>query len=120
MAYCGVKMVLNHTQWYKGISPLMVDIFNKEYYSLVDNAFRDSIINQTVCEYIRTLHPRTPTFCSLPKTNKKGQIITGCSIVLGSGNLTECGRVSWLMQPYARTYKNFFVCKGHYQLFVNY
>lgn len=66
--------LLENQTWYQPIPIETIDHFMIEFYSLVDEAFHGGVINKTLWECIRTPHPRIPTFYTLPKVHKPGNL----------------------------------------------
>lgn len=80
--------ILSNRIWYKPISFSLIDQYFVDFYSLVDQAFHDGIINKTIWQFIRNPNPIIPTFYTLPKIYKDGPL-RGRPIISGSNNITE-------------------------------
>lgn len=74
---------------YQKVSRSLIDKFEKEFYSLIDNAYTDKIIDKQIREFVRTPYPVIPTFYSLPKVHKYKIPPPGRPIVSGCGSITE-------------------------------
>lgn len=64
--------LLNSPTWYR-----KMERFTSNFYSLVDEAFHNQVINKTIQEFIRTEHAHLATFYCLPKTHNTGPTLTG-------------------------------------------
>lgn len=67
----------------------MIDKFEKEFYSFIDNAYIDKVIDKQIWDFVQTPYPVIPTFYSLPKEHKNKIPSPGRPIVSGCGSLTE-------------------------------
>ncbi|XP_073478692.1 uncharacterized protein [Aquarana catesbeiana] len=92
--------ILNDTKCYKKISPSTVDKFNQEFFSLVDESVNEGVIDKDTWDFIRTRHPRQPTFYALPKVHKKLNDPPGRPIISGNGSITE--GISQIIDQYLR------------------
>lgn len=81
--------ILENKTFYKQISPIMIQSFNKEFYKIIDKAYNDGTISQTLWEFMRIKHPRVPTLYALPKVHKDLKNPPGRPIISGNGNITE-------------------------------
>lgn len=81
--------ILSNKDWYKLIPRLLIEKFDKEFYSLVDSAYLYNTINKQTWDYIRASHSSISTFYSLPKIHKDKEHPPGRPIVSGRGGLTE-------------------------------
>lgn len=79
--------ILSNQEWYCKIPATRIERFHKEFYSLV--AYTERILNKAECDFIRTQHPRTPTFYSLPKLHKSMTRPSRRPIISGNGSQTE-------------------------------
>lgn len=86
---CMCKKILDHPDWYRPITPKLIDKFNKQFYNFVDTAFGNGIIMKNIRDYIRIEFPKIPTFDSLPKVHKNWKKLSGRPIISGNGALTE-------------------------------
>lgn len=63
--------ILKNKEWYRPIPRSLIERYNKEFYILVDNAYLNYLIKKQTWDFIRTPHPKIPTFYSLPKNSQK-------------------------------------------------
>lgn len=81
--------ILNNPALYRPIRPEMIDMYNEDFYMLVDNAFHNNMISKQLWRFIRIPFPTIPTFYSLPKIHKNNLDAPGRLVVLGNGAITE-------------------------------
>lgn len=81
--------ILNNIKCYRKISPSLVDKFNKEFFSLVDESLNEGVITRDTWDFIRTRHPHLPMFYALPKVHKDPYDRSGRPIISGNGCISE-------------------------------
>lgn len=54
--------ILQNDTWYKKISIATIEKYNKDFYALIDEGFTNGAISRETWEFIRTIHPHSPTF----------------------------------------------------------
>lgn len=76
-------------EWYRWITPEIIEKYNREFYSLVNSAYSNRTINKTTWDFIRTKFHIIPTFYALPKVHKDITKLRGRPIISGRGAVND-------------------------------
>lgn len=108
--------ILKNESWYKPVPMTTFSDYVLEFYQLVDEAFSNQIISNTIFDFIRTPCTKVPTFYCLPKTHKKSGLLSARPIVSGVGNLTENASklVDTVLRPHVLTLSSYIQDTGNF------
>ncbi|KAM5135054.1 LOW QUALITY PROTEIN: NXPE family member 4-like [Mantella aurantiaca] len=81
--------ILDNTTWYSQVSLNYVEMVYEKFYVLVDDAYTMGNIDKQLWDFLRTAHPKLPTFYALLKTHKNLTNPPGRPIVSGMGCISE-------------------------------
>ncbi|XP_040206073.1 uncharacterized protein LOC120937139 [Rana temporaria] len=103
------QTILKNNDWYCKISINNITRFYIDFYKFVDQAFSQGVISLDLRDFIRTKHPKTATFYSLPKVHKNKTPIPGRPIVSGIGSISEnlSQVIDAHLQPYVTSLPSF-------------
>ncbi|XP_077339255.1 uncharacterized protein LOC143983433 [Lithobates pipiens] len=81
--------ILDNKEWYKVIPSKLIQTYYDKFYNFIDTALTKGGITREQHTFVRTKHPRVPTFYSLPKIHKCQSRPPGRPIVSGRGGIAE-------------------------------